>query len=241
MASKKKDRVIEMKSGPVSINDKGRWLLSFARIDLGSLRRGELIDLHDIIQTFPIGPIAGVKTFTQYAAEDVEIDLRSEPDDLLRGILPALTISKKTILQIQADLGAAFDAFKNNREWTLPEIPGEWRLRPEAGGLRKWYFGNNFRKVFLATAADCLIHIWQKMRMCSNEKCKAPFLPVRQQKYCSVSCSRKLRWGRFLENHPDYYHAEYEKRAKAKAGTEKVRVGRHEKSQKPSVTRRRKQ
>ncbi len=57
---------------------------------------------------------------------------------------------------------------------------------------------------------------------------------MRQQKYCSVSCSRKLRWGRFLENHPDYYHAEYEKRAKAKAGTEKVRV-RHEKSQKPSV------
>ncbi len=88
MASKKKDRVIEMKSGPVSINDKGRWLLSFARIDLGSLRRGELIDLHDIIQTFPIGPIAGVKTFTQYAAEDVEIDLRSEPDDLLRGFCP---------------------------------------------------------------------------------------------------------------------------------------------------------
>jgi hypothetical protein len=158
--------------------DRARWLLDFAAVDLDSLSEGDWLNLRQSAENFVASP--GFTSTRKVSARTLKAGLR----ELQKWIVTGLTslVAKGT--------------------WTLttkaPIVLGVTPL-----GLTNIVSHGDaisFGEAFKTTAYEVLINTASRFRLCLE--CGRPFIAGKGQEYCTSRCSQAARTRRFISRHP---------------------------------------
>jgi hypothetical protein len=168
--------------------DRLRWLLQFGHLDskqVGSQQRGAIRQ--------------EARAFA--ALQKIDPALRSRiayfppPTDAAQNGLTDAQIWKA-----QKWLKEGLDRLRQKEIWRfVPKICYE--VDAPKGILWVRLEANSALEEFKALAYDALREARIKFRLCPV--CRKPFVPVRRQRYCSVSCSQKVRTRKWRHRHPE--------------------------------------
>jgi hypothetical protein len=109
--------------------------------------------------------------------------------------------NRRLLLELSGGLKAAFEGLARDRRLRLPfennEV--EWR----ADGTLVLRAGGDLRQRFNAAVVTVLMAVAQRLAICQNAECQAPFAKAGKAAYCSPRCSQHVRTKRFRATHPE--------------------------------------
>jgi hypothetical protein len=193
-----------------SAESRARWLFDFLRTDLAKTTEGQVLGLRKdalgfagavIVQLPDSGP-------TRAPSRDKAADRWEQEQG---HVVPA-----EELPRLQASIRSGFNRLREHRWWLL-EGPISYGIATLGGRIIRGHRQGAFRDLFLAAALDLVQEWWDRLYTC--ERCKAIFVKIGKQAYCSPTCSQKARMERFRSKRPPRnYLAEREQAARKRFG-----------------------
>ena len=152
--------------------DAARWLLEFARADLGG---GETADAERSLRAFLASGYAD--PFAHMIASQV-------------AGLPDASLDERDVSRLQRRLRRGLDRLRTGKPWEMPARL-RYRLAPAARGFRATEPLGPIVDRFHERCAAILGAVGPKIKAC--EACGDFYLPRKRQRYCSDECFRVAR------------------------------------------------
>jgi len=164
--------------------DRLRWVVRFARLDLGLFRPEEKVALgYDLRQFYQIGWFIK-RTFGPMRERQL-YHLQKQIIDGLRNL----------VTDPRSYLDGAKLLCDPQAGWYLPAARAQiLRLSPLGSKPAKFYMmreSDNEEAVILWGVAELLITAGSRLRSCGG--CQSPFVARKRQEYCSPECSQRMR------------------------------------------------
>ncbi len=128
--------------------------------------------------------------------------------------LPSVTVLR----QLQADFDAGYSRLRKG-DWWLLDHPMTQGIARMGNRLIRGHRQAPFRDLFVAMIIDLVEEYWPQLHRCRRPRCRAVFVKVGKEAYCSSKCSNRTRWDRFKSRpRPRDYHREREQAIRKKRG-----------------------
>jgi hypothetical protein len=196
--------------------ERARWVLEFAFLDLNALSPGDWLNLRPELQRFTLPE--GLRWVTPST--------------------PSLVISRQNVREIQRWLRGGL--------LPLVLVGGHfWAFQPKLFFALVWYHGRiadfasfeaaSLPDAFKARLVQVLLDPEVRVRACLE--CRRPFAPRKRQAYCGSRCSQTARTRKFRQAHPTYtsesQRRTYEQGQRKKFGN-RVQIKRRGRDSKPA-------
>lgn len=167
-----------------------RWLLGFVQTKVDGLAPEALYRLKR--------DVFGFVDVTAWLGHTLTGDeLRAAQEDPAVGGIADQSVTRRVLLQLQADVRACLAALEGERAWQLPAVPEVVYVGRDDRGQVVTRAQGSVRAALLAYAVALLVRFYGDVRTCARPGCGVRFLRDHKRTHCSTKCAQAARWARF--------------------------------------------